>query len=111
MSLARGKVLLLCPAAVVAAAAAAAASAALLPSSPTALHRHYKFRNSESASLLRPSAPFGIFKRNMGVALSKGVQYNEDGSVKNCLFCDIIADIPGKRQTEVAYQDDKVCNR
>lgn len=44
----------------------------------------------------------------MGAALAKGVAYNPDGSVRECLFCDICADKPGLRQTEVAYEDDRV---
>ena len=44
----------------------------------------------------------------MGAALAKGVSYNTDGSVKACLFCDICANKPGARRTEVAYEDDKV---
>ncbi len=44
----------------------------------------------------------------MGAAFVKGVAFNADGSIQSCLFCDICADKPGYRQTEVAYENDKV---
>lgn len=45
----------------------------------------------------------------MGGLLTKGVEYEADGvTVKQCLFCDIAANKKGLRQTEVAYEDEKV---
>ena len=43
---------------------------------------------------------------SMGAILGKGVKYTADGEIESCLFCNICA---GKqRQTEVAYEDDRV---
>ena len=45
-------------------------------------------------------------RRSMGGMSSKGVTYGANGEIERCLFCNICAG--QKRQTEIAYEDDRV---
>ena len=38
----------------------------------------------------------------------KGVTYGPNKDVISCIFCDIVADKPKARRTEVVYEDEKV---